>query len=97
MNSIEKNNLNNAANTVIVRDLKGLLNCLSVKDLRYTLRMITDDKLNRVPKKELVIKLYDAITTEMGLRNIISKLLDNEFKLLKRIVVNDGVLQDNMV
>lgn len=97
MNSIEKNNLNNAANTVIVRELKGLLNCLSVKDLRYTLRMITDDKLNRVPKKELVIKLYDAITTEMGLRNIISKLLGNEFKLLKRIVVNDGVLQDNMV
>lgn len=97
MNSIEKNNLNNAANTVIVRDLKGLLNCLSVKDLRYTLGMITDDKLNRVPKKELVIKLYDTITTEKGLWNIISKLLDNEFRLLKRIVVNDGVLQDNMV
>ena len=97
MNSIEKINLNNAADTPIVRDLKGLLNCFTASDLRYALRMNTDDKLNRVPKKELVIKLYDAITTEMGLRNIISKLLDNEFKLLKRIVVNDGVLQDNMV
>lgn len=97
MNSVERINLNNAADTPIVRDLKGLLNCFTASDLRYTLRMITDDKLNRVPKKELVIKLYEMITTEMELRNIISKLLDNEFKLLKRIVVNDGVLQDNMV
>lgn len=36
MNKIEKINLESAANTPIIKDLKPLLNALSIKQLKYT-------------------------------------------------------------
>ena len=97
MNSVEKINLNNAADTPIVRDLKGLLNCFTASDLRYALEMIKGKKFGKISKKKLVMMLYEMLTNVNELNFLISQLVDNELKLLQRIVLNNGVLQDNGV
>lgn len=51
MSSEEQFNLQNAANTPIVKDLKGLLNVLVVKDLRHIGELFIINRLSNKPKK----------------------------------------------
>ncbi len=93
----EKFNLENAANTPIIKDLKKLLTALTIRDLKYIGDLLLVNKLSNKPKKELVKIIYNALTDKDKLTDLIERLIDKEFNLLKRIISNKGTIQDNNI
>jgi hypothetical protein len=90
-------NLQNAANTPIIKDLKGLLNTLVVKDLRYIGGLFHINRLSNKPKKELVNIIYNALTDKDKLSDVIERFNDKEFSLLKELILNQGTIQNNNI
>lgn len=97
MSSEEQFNLQNAANTPIVKDLKGLLNALVVKDLRHIGELFLINRLSNKPKKELVNIIYNALTNEDKISEVIERFIDKEFNLLKELMNNKGTIQNNKI
>ena len=93
----EKFNLENAINTPIIKDLKGLLEHLSVKDLKNIGNLLFVDKLEKKNKKELVKLVYSALIDKDKLTNLIVRFIDKEFNLLKDLIKNKGTIQDNNI
>ena len=60
MTKEEKFNLENAANTRIVKDLKGLLETLTNDDLKNIGSLLHVNRISNKPKKELVKTVYSA-------------------------------------
>ena len=59
-----KFNLENAANTPIIKDLNGLLETLTVDDLKSIGNLLHINRLSKVRKKELVKIIYKALTNK---------------------------------
>ena len=97
MSSEEQFNLQNAANTPIVKDLKGLLNTLVVKDLKHIGELFLINRLSNKPKKELVNIIYNILTNEDKLSEVIERFIDKEFNLLKELMTNKGTIQNNKI
>ena len=97
MSSEEQFNLQNAANTPIVKDLKGLLNALVVKDLKHIGELFLINRLSNKPKKELVNIIYNILTNEDKLSEVIERFIDKEFNLLKELMTNKGTIQNNKI
>lgn len=93
----ERFNLENAANTPIVKNLKGLLETLTVSDLKNIGGLLHVNRLSKVPKKELVKIIYSAITNKDKLTDLIERFIDKEFNLLKDLMYNKGTIQDNNI
>ena len=81
----EKFNLENAADTPIIKDLKGLLNALVIKDLKHIGELFVINRLSNKPKKELVNIIYNALTDKERLSEVIERFIDKEFNLLKEL------------
>ena len=79
----ENFNLNNAINSPIVKDLKGLLGTLNVSDLKHIGELLHINRLSNKPKKELVKIIYSALIDRDKLLNVIERFIDKEFNLLK--------------
>lgn len=90
-------NLENAANTPIIKDLKALLGILSIKDLKNIGKLLNIKKLGNISKKKLVQIIYDGLTDEMRLSYLISQLTDKESEVLKKLIKNKGTIQDNKI
>lgn len=95
MSTEEKINLEYAANTPIIKDLKALLNELTVKDLKHIGELFLINRLSNKPKKELVNIIYNALTSEEKLSEVIERFIDKEFNLLKELMSNNGTIQNN--
>ena len=93
----ERFNLVNAANTPIIKDLKGLLETLTISDLKNIGNLLIVNRLSNKPKKELVKIIYSALTDKDKLTNLIERFIDKEFKLLKDLMKNKGTIQDNHI
>ena len=93
----EKFNLENAANTPIVKDLKGLLETLTVSDLKNIGGLLHVNRLSNIPKKELIKIIYNALTDKDKLTDLIERFIDKEFNLLKDLISNKGIIQDNNI
>lgn len=90
-------NLENAANTPIVKDLRSLLETLTVSDLKKIGGLFHVDRLSNKPKRELVKIVYSALTDKDKLTNLIERFIDREFNLLKNLISNKGTIQDNNI
>lgn len=97
MLSEEQVNLQNAANTPIIKNLRGLLNSLVVKDLKHIGKLFLINRLSHKTKKELVDIIYNALTNENKLSEVIERFIDKEFDLLKDLMNNKGTIQDNKI
>lgn len=97
MSSEEQFNLLNAANTPIVKDLRGLLNALTVKDLKHIGELFLINRLSNKPKKELVNIIYNTLINEDKLAEVIERFIDKEFILLKELLDNKGTIQNNKI
>ncbi len=97
ISSEEQFNLQNAANTPIVKDLKGLLNALVVKDLKHIGELFLINRLSNKPKRELVNIIYNTLTNEDKLSEVIERFIDKEFNLLKELLDNKGTIQNNKI
>ena len=97
MSPEEKFNLENAANTPIVKDLKELLATLTVSDLKNIGGLLYVNRLSNKPKKELVKIIYNALIDKDKLTDVIERFIDKEFELLKKIMSNKGTIQDNNI
>ena len=95
--SEEKFNLENAANTPIIKDLNGLLETLTVSDLKHIGELLYVNRLSNKPKKELVKIIYSALTDKDKLTDLIERFIDKEFCLLKSLMSNKGTIQDNNI
>ena len=93
----ENFNLNNAINSPIVKDLKGLLETLNVSDLKHIGELLHINRLSNKPKKELVKIIYSALIDRDKLLNVIERFIDKEFNLLKDLIINKGTIQDNNI
>ncbi len=93
----EKFNLENAANTPIIKDLKGLLETLTVKDLKNIGNLLYVNRLSNKPKKEIVKVIYNALTNKENLVDLIERFIDKEFNLLNDLMKNKGTIQDNNI
>ncbi len=93
----EKFNLENAANTPIIKDLKELLKTLTVKDLKNIGDLLYVNRLSNKPKKEIVEIIYNALTNKEKLINLIERFIDKEFNLLKDLIKNKGTIQNNNI
>ena len=93
----EKFNLENAANTPIIKDLKRLLETLTVKDLKNIGNLLYVNKLSNKPKKVIVEIIYNSLTNKETLVNLIERFIDEEFNLLKDLMKNKGIIQDNNI
>lgn len=93
----ERFNLENAANTPIVKDLKELLEALTVRDLKNIAGLFMINRLSNKPKKELVKIIYNALTDKDKLIEVIERFVDKEFNLLKDLMSNKGTIQDNNI
>lgn len=90
-------NLTYAANTPIIKNLKGLLETLVVKDLKNIGNLLHVSGLSNKPKKEIVKIIYNALTDKDKLTNLIERFIDKEFNLLKDLIQNKGTIQDNNI
>ena len=97
MKEVEKFNLLNAANTSIVKDLRGLLDTLVVKDLKNIGDLFLINRLSNKRKSELVDIIYNVLTNENKLSEVIERFIDKEFDLLKKLMKNKGTIQDNYI
>ena len=97
MSSEEQLNLQNATNIPIVKDLKELLNALAVKDLKHIGELFLINRLSNKPKKELVNIIYNTLTNEDKLSEVIERFIDKEFNLLKALMNNKGTIQNNKI
>lgn len=97
MTQEEKFNLENAANTPIIKDLRNLLETLVVKDLRHTGDLFLINGLSNKPKKELINIIYNALTDEKKISEVIERFTESEFNLLKELMINKGTIQDNNI
>lgn len=97
MSSEEQLNLQNATNIPIVKDLKELLNALAVKDLKHIGELFLINRLTNKPKKELVNIIYNILTNEDKLSEVIERFIDKEFNLLKALMNNKGTIQNNKI
>ena len=97
MSSEEQLNLQNATNIPIVKDLKELLNALAVKDLKHIGELFLINRLTNKPKKELVNIIYNTLTNEDKLSEVIERFIDKEFNLLKALMNNKGTIQNNKI
>ncbi len=93
----EQFNLEYAANTPVIKDLKALLDTLTISDLKNIGDLLLVNRLSNKPKKEIVKIIYSALTDKNKLVDLIERLIDKEFNLLKRIMKNKGTIQDNKV
>ena len=91
----EKFNLENAADTPIVKDLKGLLETLTNDDLKNIGSLLHVNSLSNKRKKELVDIIYNALTDKDKLTDVIERFIDKEFNLLKDLMNNKGTIQNN--
>lgn len=97
MKEVEKFNLENAANTPIVKDLRGLLETLVVKDLKNIGDLFLINRLSNKRRIELVEIIYNVLTDEDKLSEVIERFMDKEFDLLKKLMKNKGTIQDNYI
>ena len=97
MSTMEQMNLENAANTPIIKDLKGLLNALTLKDLKHIGDFFLINRLSNKPKKELVNIIYNTLTNEKKISEVIERFVDKEFNLLKELMINKGIIQNNKI
>ena len=93
----ERFNLENAADTPIVNDLKGLLETLTNDDLKNIGKLLFVNRLSNKRKKELVDIIYNALTDKDNLIDVIERFIDKEFNLLNDLMNNKGTLQDNNI
>lgn len=92
-----KFNLENAINTPIIKDLKGLLETLIVSDLKNIGKLLHVNRLGKKNKKELIEIIYNSLTDKDKLTNLIERFIDKEFDLLKDLMKNKGTIQDNNI
>ena len=97
MSTEEQINLRNAANGPIVKDLKKLLDSLAVKDLKHIGSLFLVNRLSNKPKKELADIIYNTLTDEDKLSQVIERFIDKEFSLLKELLDNKGTIQNNKI
>lgn len=97
MSTEEQINLQNAADTPIIKNLKELLNALVVKDLRHIVELFLINRLSNKPKKELVNIIYNTLTSEEKLSEVIQRFVDKEFNLLNELMANKGTVQNNKI
>lgn len=93
----EKFNLENAANTPIIKDLNGLLETLIVSDLKHIGELLYINRLSHKTKKELVKIIYSALTDKEKLTDLIKSFIYEEFCLLESLMSNKGTIQDNNI
>ena len=82
----------NTKNVKNLNDILKSLTCNELKDIGYLLNI---NKLSNKRKYELIDIIYNALTNKDELFKVIKRLISNEFTLLKRIIDNNGTLQDN--
>ena len=92
-----KFNLENAPDTPIIKDLKGLLETLTVSDLKNIGGLLHVNRLSNKSKKELVKIFYSSLTDKDKLTDLIERFIDKEFDLLKDLMKNKGTIQDNNI
>ncbi len=97
MSREEAQNLENAADTPIIKDLKALLTALTIRDLKNIGDLLFVNRLSNKPKKELVKIIYEALTDKDKLTNLVERFIDKEFNLLKELMSNNGSIQDNNI
>lgn len=97
MSTMEQMNLENAANTPIIKNLKELLNALTLKDLKHMGDLFLINRLSNKPKKELVNIIYNTLTNEKKISEVIERFVDKEFNLLKELMINKGTIQNNKI
>lgn len=93
----EQVNLQYAANTPIIKDLRALLNTLVVKDLKHIGELFLINRLSNKPKKYIVNIIYNTLTNEYKLSEAIERFVDKEFNLLKDLIANKGTIQNNKI
>lgn len=97
MKEVEKFNLENAANTPIVKDLKWLLDTLVVNDLKNIGNLFSINRLSNKRRNKLVEIIYKVLTDENKLSEVVERFIDKEFNLLKKLMKNKGTIQDNYI
>ena len=90
-------NLENAADTPIIKNLKVLLEALTNDDLKNIGGLLFVNRLSHKRKKELVDIIYNALTDKDKLTDVIERFIDKEFNLLKDLINNKGTIQDNNI
>ncbi len=89
--------LENAKNTPINKDLKSMLETLSVSDLKDMGDILLLNKFRSRRKKEIVNTVYEALTDKDKLTDVIKRFTDDEFNFLKSLMSNKGTIQDNKI
>lgn len=97
MTKEEKFNLENAINTPIIKDLRSLLETLTVDDLKSIGNLLMLNRLSNVRKMNLIEIIYNALTDKETLIDIIGRFVDKEFKLLIDLMNHNGTIQDNNI
>lgn len=90
-------NLSLASNTPIIKDLRSLLEVLKVDDLKNIGRIFSIDNINKYKKNSLVDKIYNTLTNEECLKYLVNLLINREYKLLIKLINNNGIIQDNEI
>lgn len=97
MSSDEQVNLQNVAPPPIIKDLRKLLNALTAEELKQIGKLFIINRLSNKRKNELVDIIYDALTDEKSLSEVIERFVNKEFNLLKELIANDGTIQNNKI
>lgn len=95
MNNAEITCFKNAGNIPIDKNLKEILNALTVKRLRHIGDLFLLNGLSNIRKKELIQIIYDALTSEEELSKVIERFIDRELILLKKLINNNGFIKVN--
>ena len=80
-----------------MNDLKKLLDSLVVKDLKHIGSLFLVNRLSNKTKKELVNIIYNTLIDEDKLSQVIERFIDKEFSLLKELLDNKGMIQNNKI
>ncbi len=92
---IKQFDLENAVDSLIIKDLIELLQGLTVKDLKYIGNLLYLCRLSNKSKQELIQIIYTALTDEEIITYLIERFIDKEFNLLKDLMNNKGTIQDD--
>lgn len=81
----------------IQENLKDQLKQLKVKDLKKLGYLFNLNNMNNKKKDILIEEIYNCLTNDKNLNVVISRMIDKEFNLLKRIIENKGIIEDNSI
>ena len=94
---INKIDLEDMVDYLLIKDLKGLLQDFTVKDLKHIGNLLYLCRLSNKSKQELIQIIYTALTDEEIITYVIERFIDKEFNLLKDLMNNKGTIQDDNI